>query len=201
MSRRAEDRAPRTGAATDHLLRLAWIAPSGASKGLLADPTVHARTTGHDAPRRQRSDREREANRRLERAEEIRAAKRLARPTAPEQQMMSVFATLGERYGDDYLREYKIMDGDWYVTHVDFCVPDRGLAVEVYGGPHYKPALDRTGTRQEDDRQRIREFTAAGWTVLIVEDTALTQARWSDTVEIVRAFLDQDQGPARRTGR
>ncbi len=200
MSRRGEERAHRPGSATDHVLRPGWTALSDGSRGLLADPTVHARMT-HDVPQRQRTDREREANRRLERAEEIRAARRLARPTAPEQQMMSVFATLGERYGDDYLREYKIMNGDWYVTHVDFCVPDRCLAVEVYGGPHYKPALDRTGTRQEDDRQRIREITAAGWTVLIVEDTALTQARWSETVEIVRAFLDQGQGPARRTGR
>ncbi len=84
MSCRAEDRSPRSGTPTDHVLRPTWVAPSGGSRGLLADPTVHARTTGYDAPRRQRSDRE--ANRRLERAEETpagRAATALARAARP----------------------------------------------------------------------------------------------------------------------
>jgi very-short-patch-repair endonuclease len=200
MSRGADERSGRPRAGPAPVLRLAWPEVSLGSSPGQGELTTTARAARHDTPR-PRTDREREANRRLERAEEVRAAWRVARPTAPEQQMMSVLATLGERYGEDYLREHKIMDGGWYVTHVDFAWPATGRVIEVYGGPHYKPALDRTGTRQEDDRQRVAEITAAGWAVLVVEDTALTQARWAATVEAVRTFLDRGRVPAQRRGR
>jgi very-short-patch-repair endonuclease len=72
------------------------------------------------------------------------------------------------------------------------------LVIEVYGGPHYKPALDRNGTRQEDDARRIAEIREAGWAVLIVRDTELTRQRWAALVERVRVFLDtgRDPGPS-----
>jgi very-short-patch-repair endonuclease len=200
MSRGADERTGRHGAASAPIHQLAWpTAAPGVAAGQ-GELTARLRLARHDTPR-QRTERERELNRRLERAEEVRAAWRLARPTAPEQQMMSVLATLGERYGEDYVREHKIKEGEWYVTHVDLAWPATRHVIEVYGGPHYKPALDRTGTRQEDDRQRIAEITAAGWAVLVVEDTALTQARWAATVEEVRRFLDRGGAPAPRRGR
>jgi very-short-patch-repair endonuclease len=200
MSRDADERSGRHSAAPAQVLRLTWPDAGAGSPRGPAGPGVGVALPRHDTPR-QRTERERQINRRLERAEEVRAAWRLARPTAPEQQMMSVLATLGERYGEDYVREHKIKEGEWYVTHVDFAWPGTGRVIEVYGGPHYKPALDRTGTRQEDDRQRVAEIAAAGWAVLVVEDTALTQARWAATVEEVRAFLDRGRVPTGRRGR
>jgi hypothetical protein len=200
MSRGTDDRVGRDSAAPAPILYLAWpTVASGVASGQ-GDLTASLHVTRHDVPH-QRTERERDLNRRLERAEEVRAAWRLARPTAPEQQMMSVLATLGERYGPDYVREHKIMDGEWYVAHVDLAWPATGHVIEVYGGPHYKAALDRTGTRQEDDRRRLAEITVAGWSVLVVEDTALIQARWAATVEAVRTFLERGGVPVRRRGR
>ncbi len=145
-----------------------------------------------DERERERTERERTANRRLESAEDLRAAQRLTRPTVPEQQMMSVLATLGERYHEDYFREHKVTEaGGWYVTHVDFAWLAKRLVVEVYGGPHYKPALDKTGTKQEDDARREATIVRAGWKVLVVRDTELTQAHWLSTVDKVRQFLDR----------
>ncbi|MGI8553082.1 MAG: DUF559 domain-containing protein [Dehalococcoidia bacterium] len=119
--------------------------------------------------------------------------KRLSRPTVPEQQLISVLATLGERYGTDYVREHKVKDGAWYVAHVDFAWPEERLVIEVYGGPHYKPALDRLGTREADDAARIAQIEEAGWSVLIVRDTELAQVRWVLALEQVRTFLKKSR--------
>jgi len=156
-----------------------------------ADQTPRAAQDKSVESRPERTERERVANRRLERAEDMRGAKRLARPTAPEMQMMSVFATLGERYQEDYFREHKLKEEDgWYVTHVDFAWPAERLVIEVYGGPHYKPALDKAGTRQEKDARREANVKRAGWALMVIKDTELTQDRWAGTLERVRKFLD-----------
>ena len=122
MSRGADERAGQSRAGPAHVLRPAWPEVTGSAPSGPERPTLSVSAPRHTIGR-QRTEREREGNRRLERAEEVRAAWRIARPTAPEQQMMSVLATLGERYGEDYLREHKIKEGDWYVTHVDFAFP------------------------------------------------------------------------------
>lgn len=114
--------------------------------------------------------------------------------------MIGVLAVLGERYGEDYYHEAKIKDGDWYISHVDFAWPaaaDRQI-IEVYGGPHYKPELDRTGTRQEDDARRIATLRSVGWEVLIVYDYEITRDAWTTVVEKVERFLNRE--PVQDTG-
>src|SRR5690348_5157908 len=94
-------------------------------------------------PGRERTEKEWDENRRAEAAGDITAARLLAQPTAPEMRMWSVLAALQEQYQSDYVREYKITaDDGWYCGHVDYAWPERSLVLEVYGGPHYKAALD-----------------------------------------------------------
>lgn len=92
------------------------------------------------------------------------------------------------------------VDG-WYCGHVDYAWPEKRLVIEAYGGPHYKPALDRKGTRQEDDARRIAGIRAAGWAVMIVRDTELTRRRWAAMVERVRTFLDTGRDPGPQSAR
>ena len=142
------------------------------------------------APDVGQTERDREENRRTERAEDRKADGRRWRPTVPEQQLWSVLAALGERYGDDYEREYKIKGADGqYLTHVDYAWPSAGLVIEVYGGPHHKPFFDPEGTRGQDDADRIDLVKAAGWQVLIVRDSELVQKRWQGTLDKVERFL------------
>jgi len=54
---------------------------------------------------------------------------------------------------------------------------------------HRDPLFDRKGTRRERDAQLVAQVQAAGWRVLIVQDTELTQEQWPAVVEKVRQFL------------
>lgn len=153
-------------------------------------------------PARERTEREWDENRRAEAAGDITAARLLAQPSAPEMRMWSVLAALQEQYQSDYVREFKVAaDDGWYCGHVDYAWPDKRLVIEVYGGPHYKPALDKKGTRQEDDARRIAEIGAAGWAVMIVRDTELTRHRWAAMVQRCRVFLDTGRDPGPPSGR
>lgn len=105
--------------------------------------------------------------------------------------MVGVLAVLGERYNEDYYHEAKIKDGDWYISHVDFAWPQSRLFLEVYGGPHYKPELDRTETRHEDDARRIATLKSIGWDVLVVYDFEISRDTWPVIVEKVGRFLNQ----------
>src|SRR5258707_329832 len=107
-------------------------------------------------PLPERTEQERKENRRTGHAEDRQADARRWRPTIPEQQLLSVLAMLGERYGEDYAREVKIKEADgWFLTHVDVAWPSERLAIEVYGGPHHKPFFDPAGTRGREDADRI----------------------------------------------
>jgi len=156
------------------------------------------RAAPHDKPKeelpraeRTPTEREKARNRSREKAETLRADDRRGKPTVPEQQMMSVLGTLGERYGEDYQREYKITDGDWYMTHVDVAWPADRLIVEVYGGVHREPFFDRTGTRVADDARRVREIESVGWDVLVVHDYEMSRDNWLAAVEKVQRFLGE----------
>ncbi len=139
-----------------------------------------------------RTARDREQNRRDERSEDLKADKRRGRPSVPEQQMLGVLATLGERYGEDYTREHKITAGDgWYVAHVDFAWPRDRLVIEVYGGPHYKPFFDPGGDRDSKEARRILAIESVGWEVLIVRDYEMKEKTWLRAVEKVKGFLDE----------
>jgi len=142
-----------------------------------------------------RTARDREQNRRDERSEDLKADKRRGRPSVPEQQMLGVLATLGERYGEDYTREHKITAGDgWYVAHVDFAWPRDHLVIEVYGGPHYKPFFDPGGDRDSKEARRIQAIESVGWEVLIVRDYEMKEKTWLRAVEKVTQFLDAHRG-------
>ncbi len=57
---------------------------------------------------------------------------------------------------------------------------------------HRDPLFDRKGTRREygeRDAQLVARVRAAGWRVLIVQDTELTQEQWPAVVDKVRQFL------------
>lgn len=149
-----------------------------------------------ERPGAHRSPDERERNQRAEVREADKADARRLAPYSTEQRMLGLLAELGERYRLDYQREYTVRDeaNDWYVTHVDFAWPKEQLVIEVYGGVHRDSFFDPTGTRAEDDRQRIDDVQACGWRVLIVHDTELTRKRWRGTVAKVAAFLDKGRG-------
>lgn len=141
---------------------------------------------------RPQTERDKARNRRQERAEEKKAEIRRGQPSVPEQQMIGVPAVLGERYGEDYYHEAKIKNGDWYISHADFAWPENRQIIEVYGGPHYKPELDCTGTRQEGDAWRIATLQSVGWEVLVVYDYEITRDTWTTVVEKVERFLNQE---------
>lgn len=150
-----------------------------------------------ELPRAERTPTEREKarNRSREKAETLRADKRRGRPSVPEQQMLGVLATLGERYGEDYTREHKIAAGDGrYVAHVDFAWPRDHLVIEVYGGPHYKPFFDPGGDRDSKEARRIQAIESVGWEVLIVRDYEMKEKTWLRAVEKVTQFLDAHRG-------
>jgi very-short-patch-repair endonuclease len=130
------------------------------------------------------------ANERSERAEDRKADVRRWRPTVPEQQLWSILSALGERYGTDFEREFKIRTPEgWYLTHVDYAWPSLGYVIEMYGGPHHKAFFDPRGNRQEEDAARIARIEAAGWTVLVVRDAEVTRERWRSTLVKVERFL------------
>lgn len=68
------------------------------------------------------------------------------------------------------------------------------LTYEVYGKVHRDTFFDPTGTRAQDDRERIAEVQACGWRVLVVHDTELARTRWRATVAKVARFLDEGRG-------
>ena len=171
--------------------------PRPASQDTLAERSADPERAPEPYPRPQ-TEREKARNRRKERAEEKKSEIRRGQPSVPEQQMIGVLAVLGERYGEDYQHEAKIKDGDWYISHVDFAWPQDRQIIEVYGGPHYKPELDRTGTRQADDARRIATLQSVGWEVLIVFDYEITRDTWTTVVEKVERFLNQE--PVQDTG-
>ncbi len=65
---------------------------------------------------------------------------------------------------------------------------------EVYGKVHRDTFFDPTGTRAQDDRERIADVQACGWRVLVVHDTELARTRWRGTVAKVARFLDEGRG-------
>lgn len=141
-------------------------------------------------PQSERTEREWVRNRTSERREDANSKYRLERPSVPEQQMLGVLAVLGERYGEDYAREYKIKEDDgWFIKRVDVAWPAERMAIEVYGAVHRDPLFDRKGTRRERDAQLVAQVRAVGWRVLIVQDTELTQEQWPAVVDKVRQFL------------
>jgi very-short-patch-repair endonuclease len=149
----------------------------------------HGRATEPYA--RPQTERDKAHNRRQERAEERKSDVRRGRPSIPEQQMIGLLAVLGERYNADYYHEAKIKDGDWYISHVDFAWPQNRRILEVYGGPHYKPELDRTGARHEEDARRIATLETVGWDVLIVFDFEISRDTWPTVIKKVERFLRQ----------
>ena len=76
------------------------------------------------------------------------------------------------------------------MTHVDVAWPKDRLVIAVYGGVHRKEFFDPTGTRTEDERQRIDDVRASGWRVLIVHDTEIARERWRAAVTKVEEFLN-----------
>src|SRR5947209_7366721 len=156
------------------------------------------RPEGRPAPARERpgtnrSPEERERNQRTEVREADKADLRRLSPYSSEQRMLGLLAELGERYRLDFEREYRIRDepNDWYVTHVDVAFPKDRLVIEVYGGVHRDSFFDPTGTRADEDRQRVADVEACGWRVLIVHDTEMSRKRWRGTVAKVERFLNQ----------
>jgi very-short-patch-repair endonuclease len=81
--------------------------------------------------------------------------------------------------------------GERYISHVDFAWPQYHRILEFYGGPHYKPELDRRGTRHEDDARRIATLESVGWHVLIVFDFEISRDAWPTVIEKVERFLRQ----------
>jgi len=165
-------------------------------RGQGREPPAPDRTPEHERPGAHRTREDRERNQRAEIREADKADIRRLSPYSTEQRMMGLLAELGERYRLDYEREYKIRDepNDWYVTHVDFAWPKDRLVIEVYGGVHRKEFFDPTGTRTEDERQRIDDVRACGWRVLIVHDTEMARERWRTAVAKVETFLNEGRG-------
>jgi len=156
------------------------------------------RVPAHERPGAHRTREERARNQRDEIREADKAELRRLSPYSTEQRMMGLLAALGERYRLDYEREYKIRDdaNDWYVTHVDFAwpAPTERLVIEVYGGVHRKEFFDPTGTRDQDEQDRIDDVRACEWRVLIVHDTELSRKRWRTAVAKVEKFLNEGRG-------
>jgi len=132
------------------------------------------------------------------------AAAREAHPeraSHDEQRVMKMLAGLGQ--GDllggepvDYRREFKVAPS----THVDFAWPERGKALEVYGGVHRVPAFDPDGTRAEREATREGRIREAGWELLTLTDRDLTARGWAATSDRIAAFLGVEPEDWLRSG-
>lgn len=150
-------------------------------------------------PRPARTERDWRQNRAHERGEDRNVARR-AQPSAPEQQMMALLTIQGERYGETFHHEHKIVaDDGWFIKYVDFAFPQERLVIEVYGGVHRDPFFSAGGTRQERDARLIAEVRAAGWRVEIIQDYELSAERWPATVRKVRRMLASARRGTRTT--
>ncbi len=115
---------------------------------------------------------------------------RRVHPTVPEQQMLGILASLGERYGVDFQREYKIAPG----IYADIAFPAQGLVIEVFGGVHTHDFFSRSGERAADDERKLQLLASLGWEVLVVTTAEMSQKRWAGAVERVGRFLADGRG-------
>ncbi len=110
-----------------------------------------------------------------------------------ERKVMHLLDELGERqdctgYGESsatYLREHKLAPS----RHADFAWPDKGKAIEAWGGVHTSRFFIEQERVQEENRRQIERAQAAGWEVMILRDEDLRRDRWEETRERVRRFL------------
>ncbi len=110
-----------------------------------------------------------------------------------ERKVMNLLEELGERqdrtgYGESsgtYLREHKLAPS----RHADFAWPDRGKAIEAWGGVHTAKYFVEQETVREANRRQIERAQQAGWEVMILTDEDLVPDRWEETRERVKDFL------------
>ncbi len=110
-----------------------------------------------------------------------------------ERKVMHLLAELGERqdrteYGESsgtYLREHKLAPS----RHADFAWPDRGKAIEAWGGVHTAKYFVERETVREANRRQVERAQQAGWEVMILTDEDMQAEKWDETRERVRRFL------------
>ncbi len=111
-----------------------------------------------------------------------------------ERRVMRMLDELGERQdrsehggsGGTYHRELKLAP----LRHADFAWPDKGKAIEAWGGVHTARFFVEQEKVREENQRQIDKAQAAGWEVMILRDEDLKLDRWEETRERVRCFLE-----------
>lgn len=105
-------------------------------------------------------------------AADVLARGRLAHPTAPERETITLLGELGQREGADYQREYRVAPG----VYADFTWPERKLAVDIHGSAH-DTAFFLARRIAEREARRTKVYDEAVWTVRVVTEGDLTDDR------------------------
>lgn len=108
--------------------------------------------------------------------------KRLAHPTDLEQRVASIL----DRIGVPYDREFVVLTDTERPLVVDFAVFPGPRLIEVHGRPHTVPALNHGNPdgRQVRDEARFRRLREAGYRVCVIDHRLIDRAE-----EDLRAFL------------
>jgi very-short-patch-repair endonuclease len=122
-------------------------------------------------------------------AADVLARSRYDHPTAPEQAMIGVLDALGQREGADYYREYRVAPG----VYADFAWPEQRLAIEVHGSAHDAAFFLARGLAEREER-RAAVYADTGWTVRVVTEQQLRDARARTLAQVREVVSPPEQG-------